>query len=198
MQTQAIISRKEYDNVVNRPDAPRTLPGRAYHDPKFFSAEVEHLFKKQWFPVGHEQMMPEVGDFYTIDLWDHPLVIVRGDDGELRVLDRRCLETGRDIFMHPFAQGHCEEILGNVLGHRSWVYNLRGERIDGDVADLAPGQALPSYALENWHGFLLVNLDGESAPYSPDLQTMEPWLENYRLDELKLLREPTIFDMDAN
>ncbi len=192
--THPIIGREEFDRVVA--DPARTLPGHAYHSSAFFDAEVEHLFKAQWFPVAHEQMVPTAGDFYTLDLWGIKLVIVRGDDGDIRALDRRCLQTGRDLFLNPFTQGHCDTVLGNVLGHRSWIYNLQGRVIESDVA--REEHALPRYALENWQGFLLINIDGKASPYEPELATMATGLKNYRINELTLIREPVVFDMEAN
>ena len=199
-QTASIISRAEFDGVVNRPQNPRTLPGHSYTNPAFFQAEVEHLFQKHWFPLAHEQMVPQPGDFYTIDLWDKKLVVIRGSDDEIRVLDRRCCEAGRDLFMNPFTRGHCEDYLGDILAHRSWVYDLQGVRIAApdQVDDESPAPRLKQYALENWQGFLLVNLDGNAEPYGPTLTTMLPWLENYQLENLKLIREPIVFEMEAN
>lgn len=200
-QTAPIISRSEYNNVVNRPESPRTLPGHSYTNPAFFAAEIEHVFHKHWFPLAHEQMVPQVGDFYTIDLWDKKLVVIRGTDDIIRILDRRCLENGRDLFINPFVQGHCEEFLGNILSHRSWTYNLQGELIDASGLSgeqSTANERLVQYAMEIWHGFIFVNLDGQAEPYAPALTSMYPWLENYQLDDLKLMRQPVVFDMNAN
>ena len=116
----------------------------------------------------------------------------------MSALPRRGLDTGRDLFMHSFTQGYCEEFLGNILGHRSWMYDLQGCVIHGGDEQAGEDRKLSAYTMENWHGCLFVNLDGQAPPYAPNLAGMLPGLKKYQLDQLKLIRQPTVFEMEAN
>lgn len=198
----AIIKREEFDKVVGSIEHAHTLPGQAYTSDAFFNAEAEHLFKSEWFPVCHEQMLPNPGDFYTLDVFNEKLVAVRGDDGEIRVLDRRCLDSGADLFISPFVQGRCEDMLGDLLRHRAWVYNLRGELIEApnvrdETFDLGDHR-LNAYRTETWKGFVMVNIDGRAEPFAEGAKVLERWVENYDLENLVRLPSIATFEMDTN
>ena len=71
--------------------APLSLPPKAYTDPGFFALEVESLFRRQWLCLGRVDEIPAPGDFFTLDLLDEPLLVVRGDDHCVRVLSNLSL-----------------------------------------------------------------------------------------------------------
>ena len=64
-----------------------TLPPAAYVSEAFYRLEVEKVFKKDWIGVGHVSQVPNVGDYFTLELFGEPIVVVRGPD-RIRVLSR--------------------------------------------------------------------------------------------------------------
>src|ERR1700722_15312043 len=67
----------------------RTLPPAAYVSQEFFDLEMEQIFKREWLCVGHVSQIPNVGDYFTLDLLREPIVIVRGKD-RIRALSTVC------------------------------------------------------------------------------------------------------------
>ena len=65
-----------------------TLPPVAYTSSEVFTAEKMEIFAREWLCVAREDQLPEVGDYVCIDLFDQPIVVVRGRDSELRALSR--------------------------------------------------------------------------------------------------------------
>ena len=57
------------------------LPAAWYFDPNIFELEKEHLFDAGSNYVGHELMVPKVGDYYTLPWTDHAKVLVRNESG---------------------------------------------------------------------------------------------------------------------
>ena len=54
-----------------------TLPPAAYHSEAFFDLEAKAVFGSDWVCVGHTSAIPQVGDYFSIDLVGEPLVVVR-------------------------------------------------------------------------------------------------------------------------
>ena len=57
------------------------LPVSWYFDPKIFELEKKHLFDAGSNYVGHELMVPKVGDYHTLAHTDHSKVLVRNAGG---------------------------------------------------------------------------------------------------------------------
>src|SRR4029453_190630 len=59
-----------------------------YTSPGFYALEVERIFRTQWLCIGRADEVGEPGSYFTLALVGEPLVVVRGRDGEVRVLSR--------------------------------------------------------------------------------------------------------------
>ena len=63
-----------------KPAAPQ-LPVSWYFDPEIFALEKKLLFDAGSNYVGHELMVPNVGDYYTLPWTDHSKMLVRNAGG---------------------------------------------------------------------------------------------------------------------
>src|SRR5579859_974142 len=97
-----------------------TLPPAAYTSQAFFDLEMERIFRREWLPVGHVGQIPEVGDYFAIDLLNDPLVVVRGPD-RIRVLSRVCLHR-----WVPVVEGRGNARIFSCPFHK-WGYALDGQ-----------------------------------------------------------------------
>jgi len=57
------------------------LPVSWYFDPEIFDLEKTLLFQAGANYVGHELMVPNVGDYHTLAHTDHAQVLVRNQSG---------------------------------------------------------------------------------------------------------------------
>ena len=57
-----------------------TLPPAASTSQAFFDLERERIFKKDWLCVGHVSQVAKTGDYFCLELFGEPLVVVRGPD----------------------------------------------------------------------------------------------------------------------
>ena len=67
-----------------------TLPASYYNDASVLAAEKRNIFGRTWQLVGRAEQVREPGQFFTAVVADEPLLIVRGNDGELRALSNVC------------------------------------------------------------------------------------------------------------
>src|SRR5581483_9637808 len=97
-----------------------TLPSRFYNDASVLPAENRSIFARTWQLAGHEDAVRERGRFFTTTVADEPLLIVRGDDGELRVLSNVCRHRAG-----PVAKGAGQRA-SLQCGYHGWTYALDG------------------------------------------------------------------------
>jgi len=183
---------------VGTPSAPlQTLPPRAYVDAAVYEREVEQLFRREWICVARCDQLAGPGDYLAFDLFGDPLVAVRGDDGEIRVLSRVC----RHRWMPVVAAG-----AGNRRSfqcpYHLWTYGLDGRLVGAPDMERTPGFdrarcALPSLRVEAWMGWVFVNFDPEAAPLAPALEGLARAITPYRPETLRTLA-PLVFEHDWN
>ena len=165
------------------------LPNHYYTDPDVFDAEKEKLFYRSWQYVGHVSNVQNSGDYITAQIADQSVFISRGKDDELRAFYNVCQHRAHELLE---GQGNTSVI---VCPYHTWTYQLSGELIRAPHADKIPGFSkekicLTPVRMENFHGFLFVNLDDNAkamdelfpqvreqlAEYLPDLPNLKPVL----------------------
>ena len=137
-----------------------------YIDPQVFDLEMERLWRRAWLYVGHDSQVPQSGDYYTTTLAREPVIMVRGPDGEVRVLMNRCAHKG--ALLVTATHGRCEAGLLRCPYH-GWTYRLDGSvrtipmRGGYDGTTLESSQAARGVvALQdvvNYRGFVFARLD---------------------------------------
>ena len=133
-------------------------PGR-YHDPGFARAEWERLWTRVWLIAGRASDIPNVGDWFKFDIGTQSLIVVRSAEG-IRAFHNVCHHRGNRLVMADF--GHAEHF---TCAFHSWQWNIDGSlnRItDRDTSRdpvVCDGPGLTPVALDQWGGFVFVNLD---------------------------------------
>lgn len=180
---------------LTTPDnACRSLPREAYFDPDLNALEVREIFEKSWLCVGRDEYVADPGDYYTIDVMGEPFIIVRGTDGQVRALNAVC----RHRYM-PVVQdrGNTKRF---VCPYHAWVYGTDGRLVaaphmEGSTIFDKKACSLPEYRLDNWMGFLFVNLDDDAAPLQPVMGSMEKAAANYRIaDQTEIFHYETTWN----
>src|SRR5215218_9322629 len=67
----------------------RMLPAGCYTSPDFFAFEQKEVFSRNWICVGRVEQV-EVGEWMATEVAGEPVLVTRGDDGELRALSALC------------------------------------------------------------------------------------------------------------
>lgn len=165
--------------------AARCLPGRFYTDPDFFDHEVACLLSRAWHCLGRADELPAPGDYFTAQLFDEPLLVVRGDDHEIRVLSNLCRHRGM-----PLADG-AGSTRRFVCPYHAWSYGRDGTlvtapRMHGKEVSTETCR-LPRFRSEIWNGFVYVNLDPAAAALSPRLGRLDALLAGYETATMRIV-----------
>ncbi len=161
------------------------LPSACYTDPDFFQFERDVVFAKAWICLGHEQQIPQPGDFLTGTMGREAVIVVRGDDGVIRAMSAVCQHRGEVLVTEG---GHVERLFRCPL--HAWTYDLQGRLVgaprmgEGALKTLRDCVSLPQIRLEIWHGFLFATLDDDALPVAQTLAKLEPVWAGYETSDL--------------
>jgi phenylpropionate dioxygenase-like ring-hydroxylating dioxygenase large terminal subunit len=104
-------------------------PGRVhrklYTDPGIFELEMDRIFGRAWVYVGHESQVKKPGDYFSTHIGRRPVVMVRDERGQLRVIHNQCAHRGALVV--AAAHGNAPEF---TCCYHGWTYHLDG-RIKG-------------------------------------------------------------------
>jgi phenylpropionate dioxygenase-like ring-hydroxylating dioxygenase large terminal subunit len=130
-----------------KPASQVQLPVSWYVDPAIYELEREVLFPHAPWYVGHELMVPEVGDYRTLESYDHAKALVRNKNG-IELISNICRH--RQALMLK-GQGKAQNIVCPL--HR-WTYDLEGKLIGAPHFPENPCLDLGKTPLQSWNGLL--------------------------------------------
>jgi phenylpropionate dioxygenase-like ring-hydroxylating dioxygenase large terminal subunit len=125
------------------------LPVSWYFAAEVFAQEKKRLFDAGANYVGHGLMVPNVGDYRTLEWLDHAKVLVRNSPDETRgieLLSNVCRHR-QSIMLE--GRGNAQNIVCPV---HHWTYDLKGELLGAPHFAENPCVRLHSTPLTNWHG----------------------------------------------
>ena len=100
----------------------RSLPAGLYTREDVFQADMDVFFRKHWIYIGPECDVPEPGDATVIDIAGSSLIMLRDDDGEVRVFHNVCRHRGARIL-----DAGTTVVSKLVCPYHQWTYELTGE-----------------------------------------------------------------------
>jgi p-cumate 2,3-dioxygenase alpha subunit len=97
---------------------------RVFTDPDCLEHERRRIFDRCWIYAGHESEIPHAGDYRSRDVAGRSVILVRGDDGVIRVLLNTCTHRGALV---------CRQKSGNAntfqCPYHAWTFNSRGNLV---------------------------------------------------------------------
>src|SRR5437588_12718335 len=136
----------------------KTLPQQYFVSEKIFEEERTKIFARQWVLVGHQSQIANAGDYFTAQVADESLIIVRDQRSSIRGFYNVCRHRGKRL---------CQDSSGQVRAiqcpYHAWTYALDGRLIGAPHMDEVPGFDKANYSLRPvklalGEGFIVVNL----------------------------------------
>lgn len=145
-------TKADYSDLVRETPTDFLVHNRVYTDPAIFAAEMQNLFENGWCYVAHESELEKPGDFRTSAIGRVPVIVSRGDDGDIYVNVNACRHRGTLV---------CREERGNtrffVCPYHGWSYHKDGrlnnitdrdnfpEGWGADITGLIPANRIATY-----------------------------------------------------
>ena len=176
----------------------RSLPFAAYRDEALFDAELTRVFHDDWVFACAARELVEPGDYYAFRLGAEPVVILHGQDGELRALSNVCRHRGTQLLDDGF--GHIEKLI--VCPYHAWAYDdagdLRATPFAKEISVDRDSHCLPRFAVHEWLGLLFVNLGDAPTPFPERLSGIERYLAVFDAGRFTASSSGPIEVWDAN
>ncbi|TPJ18902.1 aromatic ring-hydroxylating dioxygenase subunit alpha [Mesorhizobium sp. B2-7-3] len=177
--------------LQNRPKN-YSLKRQFYTDPDFFQADMELIWYKEWLFVGHDCELPKAGSYFTVQIGEYPVVVIRAKDGQIRALHNTCRHRGSKV---------CTEHKGTkarlVCPYHQWTYDLDGSllfaREMGADFDKS-AHSLTSMACETVEGNIYVCLADQPRDFAPIRAMLGPYVRGHQLKDAKVAFETTIIE----
>ncbi|MBX5468158.1 MAG: Rieske 2Fe-2S domain-containing protein [Firmicutes bacterium] len=156
------------------------LPQWVLTDPDVWALEQERVFPRTWQFLGHESEVPVPGAFVTRWMVHDPVLVVRGEDGEIRAFLNACPHRGTLL---------CTADAGTQAAftcpYHGWTFDAQGALIGVALAHQVWGTELcraewglkPIPRLERYQGLLFGTLDPAAPPLVEYLGAMTWYLD---------------------
>src|SRR5262249_52404674 len=109
------------DAELARLIAPGRVHRRLYTDPAIFELEMDRIFNAAWVYVGHESQIKKPGDYFATRMGRKPVVLVRDDEGQVRVIHNQGAQRGTML-----RASATDNEGGVTCCYRCWTHQLAG------------------------------------------------------------------------
>jgi len=175
---------------VNEVQVPRSMPPSFYTNEHMLPAEIDALFIEGWVCVGRADEIPNIGDFYTLELFSEPLIVTRKKDNDVAVLSNVCRHRGSQILQ---GRGNKKRF---TCPYHKWAYALDGSLITAPLVQKTEGFdksqcQLPSFQIHIWYGWIFVNLSGNAEDFEKSIVGLNDYVHNYHAEEMRSIGAET-------
>ena len=185
------------DAIGEPPARPTRVPAERYISPAFARLEVDRMWPRVWQQACTIDHVADPGDYFEYRCGPYSVLIVRGDDGELRAFQNACRHRGNTL-----CTGAGSSLRELKCGYHGWTWDLAGalKRIPnrkgfGSVHmsefPLAPVQ------VDTWERLVFVNLDPAAIPLADYLEAVPGDIAWCGLGDFRCYATMTI-DVEAN
>jgi len=186
----------QYREVLRPCNEASSMPSHCYVSPEWYAAEVEHIFMYGWHLVGRADQIPDPGDYFSFEIAEERVLLVRGEDDHVRAFSPACRHRGSLVAQ---GDGNCRAF---VCPYHRWTYSTEGAlrsapAMEQAVSFDAAEYGLVEFRLEQWAGFLFVTLDSDARSLEAELGDLPELMARYRLDEMVFTRQKT-YDLACN
>jgi choline monooxygenase len=161
-------------NPDNSLEHASTIPSPWYFDKSIADLENSAVFGKTWQVVGRAEQVQSAGQYLTSEIAGEPLVVVRGEDSQLRAFYNVCRHHAAAVVTEP--QGCAKQFR---CPYHGWTYGIDGAlkgmvEFDG-VCDFDRAKnGLVPVRVGIWENFVFVNLDPKADSLLDFLGSVSP------------------------
>jgi choline monooxygenase len=164
----------ELYNPDNPLDHASTIPSPWYFDEGIAELENSAVFGKTWQAVGRADQVQKSGQFLTADIAGDPIVVVRGEDSQLRAFYNVCRHHAAAVVTE--AQGCARQFR---CPYHGWTYGIDGAlkgmvEFDGVCDFERSANGLIPVHVDTWENFVFVNLDPDAGSLANFLGGIPP------------------------
>lgn len=188
---------RRVDAIGDPPARPTLVPAARYYSPAFAGLEMERMWPRVWQAACTVDHVAEAGDYFEYRCGPYSVLIVRGDDGELRAFQNACRHRGNAL-----CTGAGSALRELKCGYHGWTWDLAGalKRIPNRKGFGSVHMSefpLAAVQVDTWERLVFVNLDPDAMPLADYLEAVPGDIAWCGLGDFRCYATMTI-DVDAN
>ncbi|RYC32139.1 aromatic ring-hydroxylating dioxygenase subunit alpha [Lichenibacterium minor] len=169
-----------------------TLARDFYCDPAFFRLDLENIHHRDWLFAGHDCEIKRAGQFFTLQIGDYPVVVVRGNDGAIRAFHNSCRHRGSRVCTAE--HGRAKRL---VCPYHQWSYDLdgtlaRARHMEGEIDKSQFG--LKPVHCRSVGGYVFVCVGRDAPDWDAFSATVAPYLAPHDLSDTVVVHSSTIVE----
>ncbi len=168
--------------MPNRIERGRALPVDLFGDDAVFEIEVAEIWHRDWVFATSVDAVADPGQFVPVTIGRQPVIVVRGDDYQLRAFANVCSHRGARL-------ADCAGSASRFsCPYHAWTYDIEGTLVSVPYAQ--PNEVahadhpLESYRVDTWHGLVFVSLEPSIEPLAERVAAIEPYVKPLGIDRL--------------
>ena len=188
----------ELYNPNNPLDHASTIPSPWYFDEQIAELENADVFGKTWQAVGRADQVQKPGQFLTADIAGDPVVVVRGEDSQLRAFYNVCRHHAAAVVTE--AQGCAKQFR---CPYHGWTYGIDGTlkgmvEFDGVCDFERAANGLVPVHVDTWENFVFVNLDPDAGSLRDSLGSIPPIVAPLQLTKKLRYLDRRVYNLQCN
>jgi phenylpropionate dioxygenase-like ring-hydroxylating dioxygenase large terminal subunit len=177
-------------SVIEKATYFTSLPQSYYLSADLYAIDIDKVWRKQWLLAGHVSRIPRPGDYFTYEIANESLIIIRGKDDRVNALYNTCRHRGFRI-CEAGTEGRVRRL---VCPYHAWTYGTDGElkvatqHTDGEAFDYSDF-GLHVAQVDVWQGFIFVSLsDAPLPPIGTELAAADESFSAMQSERMKIAK----------
>ncbi len=167
---------------ANPNSTPMSMPPSFYNHDDMLPDELTSVFLNGWICVGRSEEVPTIGDYYTLEVLDEPIIVTRNKEDEVVVLSNVCRHRGSLLLS---GKGNSKRI---TCPYHRWSYDHNGKLLSAPIVDKTVGFdkkrcSLPKFNTHLWFGWVFVNLSGTAGQFEDSVVGADAYVKNYHPEQ---------------
>jgi Rieske 2Fe-2S family protein len=169
-----------------------SLAQQFYTDPKMHAADLTHIWYQEWIFAASAAELPKAGSYVTLQLGSYPVVIVRGNDGQVRAFHNSCRHRGSRICSKTSGQA-----VKLVCPYHQWTYETDGRLLW--ARDMGPDFVAADHGLKSVHcdvaaGMVFICLGKIAPDFALVKAAADRYTAPHQLGDLKVAHQSRIIE----
>ncbi|HTF97035.1 MAG TPA: aromatic ring-hydroxylating dioxygenase subunit alpha [Cellvibrio sp.] len=183
-----------YNDIWLVPEEQLALPIDAYCSEEIFREEQEKIFSRASLYVGHEAMVPEVGDWHALSHEENARVLLRGEQG-IELISNVCRHRQAIMLGGAPIASDADPVRRGKLGGtgnrifcpiHAWSYDQTGKLVNAPKFAKQPCANLQRFQLSNVSGLLFEGMRNPAADMASLFAMPEFDFSDYALGHVEL------------
>lgn len=169
-----------------------SLPGALYRSEDVYRQDLEQIWHKDWIFAGHTFEITKPGQYFTLQIGDYPVAVVRGKDGEVRAFHNACRHRGAKI-----CEADHGKVAKMVCPYHKWTYELDGNLLF--AGNMGQDFDKAQYNLKSVHceivdTYIYVCVAAKAPDFESFRKAVSPFIAPHYLEDCKVAFESNIVE----